>query len=421
MRCTVVQACRQAQGKKIPVIQVVRRLPFSERTVRRWRQSHAPVKLVRRRGRPPRPATLAERNAATDFLSQGGGGVPLSALRRAFPQIPRADLRDVQQRYRRLERRRLHRKQSRLEWRVPGTVWAVDFKEPREPLEGRYGWILSIKDLASRCQLSWLPLEQATAAVVYAEYQRLFAEHGPPLVLKSDNGGQFRDENVKALLAAHQVLPLYNPKRRPSYNGGVERANGQLAGYQAAQARRWGRADRPTRNDAEQARRLANSLARPLGWSGPAAVELWEARPLISPMLREALSETVNARRAVVRAAWDFDPHEKLSHYPQAAVDRRAVRDALLAHDLLRIHPRRRRSRSLDPNTTVPGTEKTTPENDPEVTLPVQSAVTIMLSQAASPMVGEAQSEPSGSKDDAPPEPEKVHSSANSSHASGHL
>jgi hypothetical protein len=65
-----------------------------------------------------------------------------------------------------------------LEWGQPGTVWAADLKQRREPIEGRYGWILAVKDLTSRYQLAWLPVEEATAEVVQATYAQLFAEHG---------------------------------------------------------------------------------------------------------------------------------------------------------------------------------------------------------------------------------------------------
>ncbi|HEX5103057.1 MAG TPA: transposase family protein [Pirellulaceae bacterium] len=136
--------------------------------------------------------------------------------------------------------------------------------------EGRYAWILAVKDLASRCQLAWLPVEEQTAETVQAVYAQLFAEHGPPLVLKSDNGGPFRDEGTKRLLAEHLVVPLYNPRRRPAYNGGVERSNGQLAGYQEALAAFRGRATAQpavsiptlTCEDAASARNLASELAR---------------------------------------------------------------------------------------------------------------------------------------------------------------
>ena len=131
---------------------------MAERTVRRWRCSLTPPA---RRGRPPYPATWEERNAAYRFLRGRGPATPLAALRRAFPEVRRRDLADLHVRFRRLHRRLAQRYRSRLVWRRPGTVWAADFKERREPIEGVYGWFLSIKDLASRCQLLWEPLPVA--------------------------------------------------------------------------------------------------------------------------------------------------------------------------------------------------------------------------------------------------------------------
>jgi hypothetical protein len=90
-----------------------------------------------------------------------------------------------------------------------GTVWTADFKERREPIEGRYGWILAVKDLASRYQLAWLPLEEATADVVQATYVRLFAEHGP-----------FQADSTKHLLAAAAVTALFNPRRARATTAG---------------------------------------------------------------------------------------------------------------------------------------------------------------------------------------------------------
>ena len=175
------------------------------------------------------------------FLRERGTQTPLVAVQAAFPQLRRVDLSDLVRRYRRLGRRKRERLQSRLEWRRPGAVWAADFKERREPIEGRYGWILSIKDLASRYQLTWQPVAEATAEVVQNAYARLFDEHGPPLVLKSDNGSQFKADETKRMLAAYDVVPLFSPRRHPQYNGGVERANGQLSGYQEALAEFHGR------------------------------------------------------------------------------------------------------------------------------------------------------------------------------------
>jgi hypothetical protein len=153
--------------------------------------------------------------------------------------------------------------------------------------------------------LAWLPVEEATAEVVQATYARLFAEHGPPLILKSDNGGPFQADSTKRLLVA-AATALFNPRRRPSYNGGIERANRQLAGYQEALAESHGRPGMPTCEDAHSAQRLANESTRPDGWRGPTAAELWNRRDPIAPLQRADFLAAVTERRTVVRGQFGF-------------------------------------------------------------------------------------------------------------------
>lgn len=346
-RCRAADACRSVQQRGVPAADVTRGLNVSDRTLRSWRQKSCTSQAAFR-GRRPQCATRLERNEVYRFLVERGAATSLDALRAEFPHLRCADLRDLLARYRRLQQRKAERHRRRLEWRQSGAVWAADFKEFPEPIEGRFGWVLSIKDLSSRCQLVWQPFEEATTEVVYATYDRLFAEHGPPLVMKSDNGGQFREEKVKRLLDEHDVVPLYNPVRRPQYNGGVERANGQLAAHQAALAEHRGRPGMPTREDAADAREAANKTARPHGYRGPTAGQLWAQRAPIPADERDAFQATLEQYRAQVRSSWDFAPDETLTHYQAAAVDRRAVRDALLDHDLLKIHPLRRGRRAVD-------------------------------------------------------------------------
>jgi transposase InsO family protein len=349
-RGIAAEACRAVQRRGVPAADVTRGLHVSDRTLRFWRQKPCASQPACR-GRRPQCATRLERNAVFQFLRPRGEATSLDALRAEFPHLRCADLRNLLARYRRLQRRKAQRHRCRLEWRRPGAVWAADFKEFPEPLEGRFGWMLSVKDLGSRCQLAWEPFAEATKEVVSAEFDRLFAEHGPPLVMKSDNGGQFIADEIKRLLAEHVVTPLYNPVRRPRYNGGVERANSQLASHQAALAEHRGRPGMPTREDAADAREQANETARPHGWRGPTADQLWAQRAPIAADERAIFQATVENQRALVRASWDFAPDEALTHYQAAAVDRRAVRDALLARDLLKIHPLRRGRRAVDAET----------------------------------------------------------------------
>ena len=184
---------------------------------------------------------------------------------------------------------------------------------------------------------------EATAGGGAGDLRTLFAEHGRPLVMKTDNGGPFRDDETKRLLAENEVIPLFSPKRRPQYNGGVERANGSWPAIRKP----WpsSAVDGPGR-PAKMPRRPGDW---PTNWPGPRA---GEARPPAScgpnasrsrpPRSESAFQATVAAHRAEVRAEWHFAADEPLTHDQAAAIDRRAVRDALVEHGLLRIHPRRR-------------------------------------------------------------------------------
>jgi hypothetical protein len=54
-----------------------------------------------------------------------------------------------------------------------------------------------------------------------------------------------------------------------------------------------------------------------------------------------------------------FEPGADLTHYQQAAVDRRAVRDVLVAQELLQILPKHRRRKVNVPGAS--GAEKSLP------------------------------------------------------------
>jgi len=89
-------------------------------------------------------------------------------------------------------------------------------------------------------------------------------------------------------------------KRHPQYNGGVERANGQLTSYQEAAARYRQRPSGRTYEDAVTALAWANQLTRPLGWQGPTADELWQTRASLVPVERAAFIEAEEQQRRLV-------------------------------------------------------------------------------------------------------------------------
>src|SRR5262249_13494872 len=207
-----------------------------------------------------------------------------------FPDLPRAELADLLRRYRRVWVRRHAQALHVLHWPRPGTVWAIDYAEPPQPLEEGYTDLLAVRDLASGLQLLWLPVAEATAAATSAALLALFTLYGAPLVLKLDNGAPFVAQATRELLAQWQVLALYSPPGRPQYNGAIEAGIGALKARTHYQAVRQGRPGEWTLADAEAARLEADALARPWGAHGPTPAERWAGRVGVTERGRRGLA-----------------------------------------------------------------------------------------------------------------------------------
>jgi hypothetical protein len=232
----------------------------------------------------------------------------LAVLQGQFPEMRRAELADLLQRYRRVWQRRHGQVLHVLHWQRPGAVWAADYAEPPLPLEEGYTDLLAVRDLASGQQLLWLPVAEATAATTVAALLWLFSLHGAPLVLKMDNGSPFVAAATRELLGQWQVLPLYSPPRRPQYHGAVEAGIGALKARTHYQAARGGHPSEWTLADTEAAREEANRLGRPWGARGPTPAERWEGQQRVSAAERAAFAATVarleeEAARAAAAAA----------------------------------------------------------------------------------------------------------------------
>jgi transposase InsO family protein len=250
--------------------------------------------------------------------------------------MARREVADLLRRYRQLWRRRRKALARTLHWERPGTVWAVDFTEPPLPIEGIYHRLLAVRDLASGCQLLWLPVLDETAPTAGAALEWLFRAWGAPLVLKSDNGSAFIASEVEALLVQWGVGQLFSPPRMPRYNGSCEAGIGSMKARTHHQAARQGHPGDWTCDDAEAARLEANQTARPWGVTGPPPEGLWEGRRRITPEERAAFAETVQRLEREAREEQAYPPEAALDRTAQAAVNRAALRRALVEHGLLR-------------------------------------------------------------------------------------
>jgi transposase InsO family protein len=261
-------------------------------------------------------------------------GVP--TLQALCPEMARREIRDVLRRYRRAWQRRRRLLTRRLHWTRPGSVWAIDFAEPPQVLEGRFTRLLAVRDLASGCQLLWLPVPDESAATAVAGLTALFREHGAPLVLKSDNGSAFISAEAAALLVEWDVAHLLSPPRLPQYNGSCEAGIGSMKvrTHHAAACR--GIPGEWTCEDAEAARQQANQTARPWGAGGPTPAEAWAARRRVEAEERARFIKAVKEQERLARQRQGYAPDAQLDRTAQAAINRTAIREALAASDLLR-------------------------------------------------------------------------------------
>ena len=116
-----------------------------------------------------------------------------------------------------------------LEWTKPGVVWAMDPCEVRLGPDGVKVHIQDVQDLASGYKFPPLAgLDHFNGEAIAGHLAHLFNTFGAPLFLKRDNGVNLNCEAVDQVLEEYMVIPINSPVRTPSYNGAVERAQGEI-------------------------------------------------------------------------------------------------------------------------------------------------------------------------------------------------
>jgi putative transposase len=126
---------------------------------------------------------------------------------------------------RRKRRRPLHPPPQQA--RHPQHVWTYDFVKDR-CLDGTPLRILTVMDEFSREGLAIAVRRTFPEGQVVVELARLFALHGPPKYLRSDNGPEFVALAVRGWLHQQHVQTLYIDPGCPWQNGYEERFNGTV-------------------------------------------------------------------------------------------------------------------------------------------------------------------------------------------------
>jgi hypothetical protein len=121
-----------------------------------------------------------------------------------------------------------HRKNlRRIDWLVPGVVWAMDVTEDDLGMAGKIH-LQNTQDLGSRYKFPPLSGECPVGEEIAGYLSEKFCRFGPPLFLKRDNGGNLNHGSVNGVLAEFFVLPLNSPAYYAPYNGAIEESQREL-------------------------------------------------------------------------------------------------------------------------------------------------------------------------------------------------
>ena len=355
VRLRVVQLARRLTDQGYDHAEAARRLGVHERTLRSWNSLHRADRPVPALGRPLAASEPAQQQAVFSWLDTIGPGVGVPSLRTHFDGLARAELDDLLKTYRRCWRADHPRLVHVLDWRRPGTVWAMDFAEAPVAIDDRYRYLLAVRDLASGQQLLWQPVDAPTAEVVLAELSGLFALHGAPWVLKTDNGSAFIADALRWYLHRCAVDQLFSPPRTPAYNGSIEASIGSLKNRTERLSELVGHPGRWTGATVAAACLEANTTARPRRLRGLTPDQVWQARRPLTTAERLAFRATVEQFRAQAEFERGLPPPEHWTRQQRAAVDRVALRRALVAHDLLGFRRRRILPRIMRPKAAIEG------------------------------------------------------------------
>lgn len=195
-------------------------LPYS--TIRRWQQrARDGQPLIQKPG--PRKTKATPWSALQRQIQSLAHGRQRSHGTLALYQEHRHEIsrRDLSQLVREERDQRLH-DMKRIQWLRPGLAWSID----ATTYQGSK--LIPLHDLASRYRLAPLLSSREEGVQIAAYLDESFRQHGPPLLLKRDNGSPFNCQQVEAVLAEHGVLSLNNPPHYPRYNGAMEKSIGDF-------------------------------------------------------------------------------------------------------------------------------------------------------------------------------------------------
>lgn len=181
---------------------------------------------------PPDDTALRSRIQALAAQHPRYGYRRITVLLNQTEQVNQKRVRRLWRRHRlqvrRVVRKRIRRtRPTRLQAAYPGHIWAYDFVEDALA-DGTPLRILTVMDEFTREGLALDVALTTSAERVIGVLTVLFAQHGAPAYLRSDNGSEFVALAVQTWLAQCGVQTLYIEPGKPWQNGKEERFNGTV-------------------------------------------------------------------------------------------------------------------------------------------------------------------------------------------------
>ncbi|MGD0102204.1 MAG: hypothetical protein ABSC60_17850, partial [Acidobacteriota bacterium] len=110
----------------------------------RWHEDYLEARPV---GRPCHRSDSRLRNQAVDFMRYAGPRVSVDAVQATFPDLARREATNLRDRFRRLWKLDHQRAIHVLHWHHPRAVWAMDHTGPLPAIDGRWPYLLAVRDL----------------------------------------------------------------------------------------------------------------------------------------------------------------------------------------------------------------------------------------------------------------------------------
>jgi hypothetical protein len=216
----------------LPYNSLCRSMGIAHRTFRRWNSRRGANKPLLRSPGPAKTGAFDPAVLGCEIASLPHGAHRTAGMSRLYAKygaaLSRRELADMTEVIRR-EQNGAHRLcERRVEWLVPGIVWAIDGTTFTSECSGRQE-ILTVRDPCSKylfrpLTTQWTPC----CSEVAGHTAELALNHDLPLFMKMDNGGNLVGQDHMKILADHRIIPLISPPVYPGYNGSLENAQANV-------------------------------------------------------------------------------------------------------------------------------------------------------------------------------------------------